>query len=507
MFWSKNTIFAVLFVFCLFVLDTVFFGFLLWKIPNESPWNSNHFYNFIYEWKSIESRPKNKKRVFIVGSSIAYYSLDKTLVQNELSKLTKEDWDVEYFSYAGKSPLYLYLFLDELWKLKPDLVVYPINFIDFRMHRANVLFPGRLLSNVPNEVLIKDAISEGEAPQAKIIFPWQTLKHFWNILDWEERSDFLLAGLFQFYATKNIYSENIENIYNHRFGRNTRYHAYAGVQIPERVNSLGWTGKKFTFPLTKKLRQDGFWLEIVSDLLREKSLSIEFSSDNWKETKVFHNPGWNKIYLDERHSDVIRAELSQTWLATESAGFLKDYHFDPMGVRLTQTFGLDKPIQNAQYNREERTEDLRYLNMNDSDYEKYFYFRLLADFHLRPGIRYLVELAESKKKLASQEFIPILHFPYLKEISNEFDKRKIPLLLINNPENPISLKWYKDSNWYEGYLKYLKDLENPSVKFIDLKENLRMQDFSDYHHFTYPGMVKMNQVYCEEIKKFSALRN
>jgi hypothetical protein len=79
-------------------------------------------------------------------------------------------------------------------------------------------------------------------------------------------------------------------------------------------------------------------------------------------------------------------------------------------------------------------------------------------------------------------------------------------LLINNPENPISLDWYKNSLWYEGYLQYLKNLQNSSVKFIDLKENLRMQDFSDYHHFTYPGMVKMNHIYCEEIRNFSALR-
>lgn len=506
MFMSKNTIFALIFALSIFVLDYIFFGFLLWKIPNESPWNTNHFYNFIYEWKSIASRPKKNKRVFIVGSSIAYYSMDKQLVRDELKRISKEDWDVEYFSYAGKSPLYLYLFLDELWKLKPNLVVYPINFIDFRMHRANVLFPGKPLAEVPNELLLKDAITEAEAPQAKIIFPWQTVSHFWKDLDWEERSDFLLAALFRFYAFKDIYTENLENIYNHRFGRNSRYHAYAGIQIPERVNSLGWTGQKFTFPFSKKLRKEGMWLEIVPDIFNGKPLSIKFSSDSWEETKNFAKPGWTKIQLDARHAGAIKAELSTTWSAFEGTGFLKDYHWDPMGVRLTQTFALDEPIQDAQYVREERTEDLRYLSMDDDRYEEYFYFRLLEDLHLRPGIRYLVELADSKKKLASQEFIPILHFPYLKKISEEFAKRQIPLLLINNPENPISLDWYKNSLWYEGYLQYLKNLQNSSVKFIDLKENLRMQDFSDYHHFTYPGMVKMNHIYCEEIRNFSALR-
>jgi hypothetical protein len=216
-----------------------------------------------------------------------------------------------------------------------------------------------------------------------------------------------------------------------------------GVQIPERVNSLGWTGKEFSFLLTKEIRQQGIWIEVVPEILQAGTLVVQLQSESFSEAISLSKSGWVKISLNQNHNGIVKATLSHTWSATTANSFLKDYHRDKMGVRLPQTFGLEFPKQNAQYVREERTEDLRYIGMNDSDYEEYFYFRLLTDFHLRPGIRYLVELANSKKKLASEDFAPILHFRYLKMISKEFSDKKIPLLLINNPENPISLDWYK----------------------------------------------------------------
>jgi hypothetical protein len=34
-----------------------------------------------------------------------------------------------------------------------------------------------------------------------------------------------------------------------------------------------------------------------------------------------------------------------------------------------------------------------------------------------------------------------------------------------------------------------------------------MQDFSDFHHFTYPGMVKMNSEYGDAVAKISKKAN
>lgn len=513
----RNTLAVFCFLGLLFLLDSVIFRYAIWNIPNESAWNTHHFHNFLYETERIRSTPKEKPRVFIVGSSIAYYSMDQALLREELEAKLGKSVDVEYFSYAGKSPLYLYLFLDQLWQLEPDLVVYPLNFIDYRLHRAYVLDPNSNLSNIDEELLLKDAIAQWEAPQAKYIFPWETLREMWEYLDWDRRGQLFIAGLFKFYGLKEIYREPLSEVANHRFGRNSSYHGYAGVQIPERVNSLGWTGKKFSFRVTEKIRREGFWIEVVPEILKNGSLKVSAIYRNPDESGSevseqgqkweFPESGWKKISLPQKwqKDGWVEVELSSVWYAYEADGFLKDYHRDPMGVRLTQTFGLETPKKNHQYIREERTEDLRYIGMSDDDYSEYFFFRLLQDLHLRPGILYLVHLAESKKKLNEEKFRPLLHFAYLAKIADAFREKNVPLILINNPENPLSLGWYEDSAWYKGHIEFLRGLEGGSVRFEDLRSALPMQDFSDYHHFTYRGMVKMTGQYARKILDFSAL--
>jgi hypothetical protein len=506
---NKNIISVFLFLFFLFFLDFLFFRKLLWLVPNEFAWNAHHFYNFNYEWKRVSSQKKKNPRLFIVGSSIAYYSIDQVKLKEELHKKLGKEVDVEYFSYAGKSPLYAYLFMEELLKMKPDMVLYPVNFIDFRLHRAFVLKPGTKQEDMNEEELLRDAVTDIESPQSKILFPWETLVEMWDYLDWHRRGELFVSHIFKFYGYKDIYWEAIEGLYNHRFGRNSSYHAYAGVQIPERVNSLGWTHQFFSFQVADKIRKDGFWIEVVDMILKKGPLGIKIEGAGHVQDLRFDSPGWKKIILDEAFFEAdnkpfLKVSLSHVWYSYEAEGFLKDYHRDPMGVRLTQIFGLDEPKKNMQYQREERYEDLRYIDMGDDTYREYFFYRLMEDLPNRPGIRYLFELAEAKKKLGNEKFRPILHFQYLKKFAERLEREKIPLLLVNNPENPISLEWYNDTEWYKDYLVFLKSLESDSIRFVDWKDVLKMQDFSDFHHMTYPGMEKMNSRYATEIIEFSA---
>jgi hypothetical protein len=48
-------------------------------------------------------------------------------------------------------------------------------------------------------------------------------------------------------------------------------------------------------------------------------------------------------------------------------------------------------------------------------------------------------------------------------------------------------------------LIFLKSLAGGTVHFVDLHSVLPMQGFSDFHHFTYPGMEQMNPIYAKEI--------
>ena len=222
---------------------------------------------------------------------------------------------------------------------------------------------------------------------------------------------------------------------------------------------------------------------------------------------TFSESGWKKIKLNPKfvnEKSYITVQLSKTWQPYLAKEDRFDHSRDEVGVRLQQTFGLDEPLSDKQYLREERIEDLRYVNMSDKDYEEYFYYRLLSDFEHRPGIRYIHALKNAKERLTKETFRAGIHLQYLKKFSDSMKQKKIPLLLINNPENPLALNWYESSKWYQDHLVYLQSLESKNeIEFIDFRNKLNRQDFSDFHHFTYPGMVKMNSEYGEEIVRFS----
>jgi len=489
----------------LFVFDFLFFREGQFRLPNESPWNTNHFFNFLYEYKYLLRTKKSKPRILILGSSIAYYSFSANELKEELNKITGKEFEICFLAYAGNSPLYVYLLLDWLFPLEPDLVIYPINFIDYRLHRTYVLFPEGKNESVDEEILVRDALTFAEAPQSLWVFPWETLMEVGKSMTVDEKARYFLASTFGFFRFQDIYLTNLQNLYNHRFGRNTSYHAYMGVDIPEGINTLGWTGKKFSFYPTERMKKDnaGFWIEVTTFLLKKGPVTLTFTDKfERKQVQVLDKPGWLQVHLDKsfyENPSLVTAELSDVWFANEAEGAYLDYHYDPMGVRLQQNFGLINPIQNQQYRRPVRSEDLRYLGMGDAQYERYFYYRLLEGLEKRPGIGYLVALERAKKRIATESFRPLFHLGYLKKISETFQRKGIPLVVINNPENPISLSWYKNSKWYTDYLIYLQSLETDKVQVWDLKEALPMQGFSDFHHFTYDGMLQMNSIYAKRI--------
>lgn len=495
---------GIVLVFC---LDFFVFGTAIWKVPNESAWSTNHFYNFLYEYFRIQKKPKTKFRILIVGSSIAHYSLDRSLLEEEVRALSGKEVEAEFLSYAGMTPLDAYLLRKKISKLGPDLIVYPINFIDWRLHRTYVLDPvsGRN-DTFPEEKLILDALNYGEAPQSRYIFPAETLVSFWNLLGPEKSAEFATAALFDFYRYKDIYWKNIRSLFDHRFGRNTSYHGYNGVQIPERVTSLGWTGRSFSFRPEEYMVRKGFYLQVVREILREGKLSVSLRNRSGdSQILEFDSPGWKRILLDPKflkRPSPVTAELSRTWVPYFAEAENKDWVYDELGVRLQQTFGAEVPRSGMQYTREERSEDLRYLGMNEKEYREYFFFRLLSEPEKRPGIGYLVALAEAKRKVSSEAFRPALHFRFMAEFLESMRTAKVPVLLINNPESPISLEWYVHSKWYRDHLEYLRKISGNGVVFLDWKDVLGETDFSDYHHLTYPGMKEMNPIYAREVVKF-----
>jgi len=67
--------------------------------------------------------------------------------------------------------------------------------------------------------------------------------------------------------------------------------------------------------------------------------------------------------------------------------------------------------------------------------------------------------------------------------------RGVRVVVVNAPENPLTLAKYSESGYYAGYLAFLRELGGPD--FLDASRLLPMQMFYDYHHLTHGGAAKM----------------
>jgi hypothetical protein len=501
----KNLIAVLLLTFFFVSLDRFFFDWLLWQIPNESAWSSNFFHGYEYQYRDIQKRWRNSslKKILIIGSSIAAYSLQPDLVRNELNSKFNMDADVEILSFAGMTPLDVYMLKEKISLLKPDLVVYPVNFIDFRIHRNYQIHPDGASSVTKDwEFLQQDALHYGNAPQSRIFYPCETISEFFSILSWEVLAEHLSACLATSYRYRDVYYENLKYFYNHRFGRNTSYHGYIGVQIPERISFLGWTGKTFSFEIQKYMKEEGFYIQVVPEILEKKPLEIQFyENGSLVQKEIFDSPGWKKIVINSKLpiSNHVTAQLSNTWTPYQAKEDRFDYSLDEMGVRLQQNFGRKVPDRNYQVYREERKEDLRFESQTDESYNAYFHFRLLDFLEKRPGIQYFHSIRNAKILLSREPFFRTTQLHYLEKAVNAYSSSGMRVLLINNPENPLTLQLYKNSDWYKGYLHFLQSISSNAVHYLDWNSMLKAQDFSDFHHFTYPAMERMNPIYSKEI--------
>ncbi|MEM7179514.1 MAG: hypothetical protein AAF518_01270 [Spirochaetota bacterium] len=497
---KKLLLLALFFV----ALDRFLFGYVIWKLPNETPWATNYFFNFLYNYKQVKESESKKPLVLLVGSSIVFYSFDRRQVEQLLAKKFNREFRLEYFSYPGMTPIDAYLLYDKISALKPALVIYPLNFIDYRIHRYYLR--GREKKPIDDLAILKDALDFGEAPQSKSLFPLAALQNYYDVFSPQKSATYLAAYLFLSYRYKGIYYKNIKLNYNHRFGRNTSYHGYTGVQLPERINYLGWTSGQFSFVPHAYMASKGFYIQVVPEILNKGPLCLSFTDLRGQEVqkKCFTRVGWQKVVLSELalQQKMLRCRLSSTWIPKLAHGDRFDYAQEPLGVRLQQTFGLSAPRRDIYFQREERLRDLRFQGMRKEGYEAYFHYRLLQDPEKRPGIAYLHAIWESKKYVAQTNFTPNLHFRYLQKWLSKCQQGGFSVMLINHPENPIALRLYENSLWYQKHLQYLqKQAQHPQTYFYDLRKQLSSLEFADFHHVTYAGMRKMGIVLADKVEE------
>lgn len=200
------------------------------------------------------------------------------------------------------------------------------------------------------------------------------------------------------------------------------------------------------------------------------------------------------------------------------------------GLRLPGNFGIERLPAGQAYKRRPAWEDWRLAAMNEAQYRadfaariepvdwrepRHLAFRQLNQIRLakyytnwyrfQPELQQLQDLARFARDVtAVRGQAPIAASMTTPDETTTTDARahRSRLLLVNNPENPLTLAAYDDNRWYRDYLEHMRGLASaggPSLSFADHRRRLPANQFLDTHHLSYGGLQAMAPVYAADI--------
>lgn len=511
---SSNDRFFLSFLVTLILIDLVFFRTILWRIPDETAWQEQPHYHFEYEYRDIlRKRDEYDSAVILAGSSIALYGIFPEMLKEGLTHQRNGDPQpdsnqklmVRHFAHQGMNTMNLLANMDRLLSLRPTLVVLPINFVDFRLER-------------PVELELLDALDSGYRREALSLLekdlvhygnylpvaPGGMLGRFGSSMSIAEKGDALMHMAFAFYRYRDMAQIPVSLYIYNRAMMGRSYSQYAGVPIGAGgVHHTGWTAPVFEFVMNHEMRNDRQLMQYDSVKPGEIRIRRGECGRNGVEIyrQVLHG-GWNRMKF---------SSLEETWIGRNGKAeeFSVCATVDPpvlhvkentlVGVRLTRNFGRTRPARSA--GRELRREDELYLHQSSDEYDASFRERVLK--FDRSGMEYLHALKKAKEVYAKRPFdeeYPT--FQYFEEIRQALKNRGIPLLVVNAPENPLSLSLYGESPWYGGYLEFLGRGDRSLYRFVDASRIAPKNEFYDYHHLSYYGSRRFTQMMIKEIASF-----
>lgn len=503
----KSKIILSIAAFCsiLFFLDWFVFSFLFLKFPNELEWDTSPWYNFLQKKENLNFT-KDKKSVLVTGSSVALYSYLPQRVDEELAKSGIKIHS-DFFGHVAMSPTDLYYYADEMISKKPDLILYLVNPGDLQMDH----FPkvGESFGEYSEEGRIH--AYAGRHP-VKYYYPLQFLFDHFTSLKKTEILPLLTKSLLYVNRYRSFIYDPIDAYLERHTRSGTSYHNYTGATLTPIQWRKGWTDKNFQ--VTCELKANSFFNETV--FIPKKDMQVVISNNTNELFKnTFTKTGWQKIQfkLPELQADKIDLtfDISDVVSSKEidQKIYGKEYFY---GIRLPQNFCKKTIDRNISFTRVDSKDDQVLQDMKDSEYAEDYFEKMYKDADkyvdperkilVRPEVQRLYYLHRVKEYLSKKGPYRWSEFKMLEKAAIKFKQANIPFVIVNNPENPLELNLYKDSDWYKDYLHFYSELAAHSVKFYDHKESVpKMQDFIDSHHLTYKGSERMVPIYSTIIKE------
>lgn len=291
------------------------------------------------------------------------------------------------------------------------------------------------------------------------------------------------------------------------------YHYYTGAMPEEGIFLRGWTPPRFTIECelkNGKLSEEIFvqkpGINVAIEEFTESGLPLKFISFG----KTYTKSGWHSLVLEtqkDRSSNVpqktkFRFTVSPTTSSDEVDarifGIAATY-----GIRLTQNFCRNEIRTGISYERIHGLDDDRIETMSDEDYLKDYEKRLYYNPENEGALNRLKKIQKNKEILGNSPYFTWSEMQFLEKTIDKFKANGQKLIVINSPENPIESKYYKNGNWYQGYLKFLSSHKSDTFDFYDFKDAIPDKKlFLDPHHLTFNGAKRSSALYIDAILNF-----
>ncbi|EMJ96633.1 hypothetical protein [Leptospira alstonii] len=490
-------------------LDRVLFPIALFEFPNELEWDTSPWYNFLYHRRNIRFE-KEEKGILVAGSSVALYTAYPKQITGELRRSgvpNAEKFRTEFYSHPALSPTDLYYYSDDILAKKPELVVYVLNPADLQLDYIQKTENSE--TRFDEEARMKDYKVRH---QNRFIFPGEFLADHWtNYTKGEFFAQLTKTSILLNRFRSFLYDPWIEYMEHHT--RTMRsYHYYTGAMPEEGIFLRGWTPPRFTIECELK---DG---KLSEDIFTQKpgvNVSIEEMTPSGLPLKyisfdeTYAKPGWKPLLMefkDRYGNKPEKVTLRFTVSPTTSSDEVDARIFGvpaTYGIRLPQNFCRREIRTGIAYERIHGLDDDRIETMSDEDYLIDYDRRLYFNPENEGALNRLKKIQRNKEILGNSSYFTWSEIQFLEKTIAKFKANGQKLIIVNSPENPIESKYYKNGNWYKGYLEFLNSHKSDTFGFYDFKDAIPdKKSFLDPHHLTYNAAKRSSTLYTNAILNF-----
>ena len=484
--WWSVPLLVVLF----FVLDVVCFRAALWHVPDETAWDTAHLYHYEYTARRLaRETPAGRTRIIVTGSSIARYGVLPSVLAEGLRARGIDRPRVELLSIQGMHPGHLLASTGRLLSARPDLIVLPLGFVDFRPERPLVLgLMDDLDGGGPRRAAALGALRRDlyRDPRFRVLAPGVWARRFHDDLTTRQVLSGWIAEAVAAYRYRAVLGTPILTNFRNRFSRGRSYHHYAGIPVGGgNVHHRGWTGTRFEVSAAPLVAR-GLWVEAPPELFaaaraKGRRPVLYIGPSGGPEKDVILRPGWQRLAIPNPVTPATRLAVRV------EPGWDSPLLADRLGVRLASRAGR-RDFRRRE--REIRREDEMYTNYTEAEYRA-SYERRIRGFERR-GMEYLQSLEQARAAWADRPFDEELPaFRSLSTFLDEMRKVGVPVLIVLAPENPLATGDFEGRDWFRGYRAFLE--RSSGREPLDPREGFTMRDFYDHHHLTYFGAERMSR--------------